>query len=92
MKNTCTNLLLTLLLLTGYDSFSEELPQLMWNKNYGGSGHDFATAVHRLPDGTLVFAGYTNSNDNQVSGNHGGYDFWLVKTDSAGELIWYGTF
>ena len=29
-------------------------------------------------------AGYTYSNDGDVTGNHGGYDYWIVKLDADG--------
>ncbi len=32
-------------------------------------------------------AGATASNDGDVSGNHGGYDAWLVKLDAAGNPL-----
>ncbi|MEO7263409.1 MAG: hypothetical protein ABIW38_00785, partial [Ferruginibacter sp.] len=34
-------------------------------------------------DGNILFVGETNSNDGDVSGNHGDYDGWLVKVNSA---------
>jgi len=50
-----------------------------WGKCYGGSGTDYFTALASPDDFTFVAGGYTNSNDGDVSGNHGGYDFWIVK-------------
>ena len=50
------------------------------DKNYGGSNNDYFKAIKVLPSGNeFIVVGYTNSNDNQVSGNHGGYDCWIVK-------------
>lgn len=54
----------------------------LWTKSYGGNNTDWATRMVENPDKSIVFTGYTNS-----SGN-GGYDIWLVKTDSTGNLIW----
>ena len=34
-------------------------------------------------DGNILFVGETNSNDGNVSGNHGDYDGWLVKVNPA---------
>jgi hypothetical protein len=39
-------------------------------------------------DGGYMCAGNTSSNDGQVSGNHGGEDFWIIKIDHTGNLVW----
>jgi len=37
----------------------------------------------------IIFSGWTYSNDGDIqSGNHGGYDRWIVKIDSEGNIIW----
>ncbi|MBN1324154.1 MAG: hypothetical protein JW986_09215, partial [Methanotrichaceae archaeon] len=61
---------------------------LQWVKCYGGSGEDYATALATTSDGGYIVAGYTNSNDGDVSGNHGGYDVWVFKINSSGEIVW----
>ena len=33
-------------------------------------------------------AGYTESDDGDVIGNHGNYDMWIVKLSSTGEIAW----
>ena len=49
-------------------------------KKYGGSGSDWFTSIKILPTGNdYIAVGYTNSNDFDVSGNHGGYDCWIVR-------------
>lgn len=61
---------------------------VQWAKNYGGSNNDYALSVKPTPDGGFIFAGPTESNNNDVSGNHGFFDFWVVKTDGNGVLQW----
>ena len=66
---------------------------LLWNQTYGGSGNDEAFAVTALADGGLALAGFTNSSD--LPGGQttaGDYDFWVVRTDAAGKLLWNKTF
>jgi hypothetical protein len=55
---------------------------LIWSKPIGGPQIDHAEALLALPDGDLVFAGFSNS------GGNGGYDGWLVKTDADGQVVW----
>ncbi|MBX2925047.1 MAG: hypothetical protein KF746_22790 [Chitinophagaceae bacterium] len=64
---------------------------LQWQKSLGGSGTDVATSIQQANDGGYVVAGYTSSNNGDVSGNHGGSDFWVVKLDGDGALQWQKT-
>lgn len=61
---------------------------IIWQSTLGGSANDYARAIIQTTDNGYVFAGYTNSNNGDVSGNHGGYDYWVVKLDSGGNLEW----
>lgn len=61
---------------------------LQWQKTLGGTGDDWANSVIQTTDGGYVAAGYTGSNDGNVSGNHGNYDLWIVKISSSGALQW----
>jgi len=61
---------------------------LIWQKCLGGTGLDEAYSIIQATDGGFVIAGYTDSNDNNVSGHHGGGDAWVVKIDSIGNIIW----
>jgi hypothetical protein len=61
---------------------------IQWQKTYGGSGYEKAADVEQCPDGGYLLAGFTESNDGDVTGNHGDYDAWIVKTDANGVLQW----
>jgi len=65
-----------------------ESGNLIWQKCLGGSSDDEASSVRQTADEGYVVAGYTKSNDGNVSGNHGGEDFWIVKLDNLGKLVW----
>lgn len=65
---------------------------LLWEKNYGGSGSESFTAVHQTIDGGFIFSGQTTSNDVDVSSSNGSADFWLVKTDNLGNILWEQTY
>lgn len=56
---------------------------MKWSKTYGGSQDDVAWCVVQTHDGGFAIAGETRS-----YGTAGGYDFWLVKTDAAGNMEW----
>jgi hypothetical protein len=61
---------------------TDSVGTLQWNKTYGGAGSDRARSVVQTSDGGYAIAGDTNSS------GAGGYDFWLVRTDSAGNHLW----
>ncbi|TDX82558.1 T9SS type A sorting domain-containing protein [Epilithonimonas xixisoli] len=64
---------------------------IIWEKLFGGSSVDTANSICQSTDGGYIIGGYTNSNDGFVAGNHGGTDFWIVKLDTSGNLVWQKT-
>ncbi len=61
---------------------------LEWEKNYGGSVSDIAFSMELTPDGGYIIAGYSDSNDGDVGGNNGVFDYWITKFNIAGDLEW----
>jgi len=59
-----------------------------WQKSLGGTGSDDAASIQQTIDGGYIVAGYSESNDGDVSGNHGLLDFWIVKLNSTGTIEW----
>ena len=51
-----------------------------WTKTFGGSSSDYGRSVQQTTDGGYVVAGYTTSFGN------GRLDFYLIKTDSDGNI------
>ena len=60
----------------------------VWYKLYGGSMAEVFSVIKHTADGGYILAGSSGSNDFDVSGNHGGYDFWVVKINAAGTIQW----
>jgi pimeloyl-ACP methyl ester carboxylesterase len=57
-----------------------------WAKTYGGTGDDTAVSVAQTADGGYAIVGYTNSS------GAGKLDYWLIKTDAAGNMEWSKTY
>jgi hypothetical protein len=57
-----------------------------WRKTYGGAQDDGAKSVIQAGDGGYIIAGYTKSY------GAGGFDMYLVKVDSDGNLLWNRTY
>jgi len=61
---------------------------LQWQRSLGGSLDDYGNAVIQTSDGGYMAAGYCGSSDGDVIGNHGGFDYWLVKLSNSGTIQW----
>jgi hypothetical protein len=61
---------------------------IVWNKHLGGNGYEVAKSIQQTNDGGFILTGYSTSSDGVVSHNNGGQDFWIVKTDSEGDIEW----
>lgn len=59
-----------------------------WQKCYGGGLSDGIFAIKQTSDNGFIMAGYTGSVDGDVTGNHGGTDGWVIKTDNNGNVQW----
>ncbi|GAB4286148.1 MAG: hypothetical protein Kow0068_11690 [Marinilabiliales bacterium] len=70
----------------------DSLGSIVWENSFGGTGDDRARSVIETLDKVIVVAGFSNSNNGDVSGNHGNYDYWIIKLDSLGNLLWQKSF
>ena len=52
---------------------------LEWEKCFGGSINDKARSIAETSDEGYIVAGTTESFDGDVTNNHGGVDYWIVK-------------
>jgi hypothetical protein len=61
---------------------------IIWQKCFGGTNEDYAYSIQQTSDSGFIVAGYTFSNDGDVSGYHGYFDYWVVKLNSSGDIEW----
>lgn len=61
---------------------------IYWKKNYGSASADEVRALSTTADGGFVIAGTTSANDHDVTGNHGGGDFWISRMNNDGVILW----
>ena len=62
-----------------------------WMKCLGGSLNEEAQSVEQTADGGYIVAGYTSSDDSDVTGWQGSADYWVVKLDASGNITWQKT-
>ena len=75
----------------GYDYWvakTNDVGTIEWEKSFGGDAHDWASSVQQTADSGFIVAGYTISNNGQVTGHHGDFDYWVLKLDAAGSIQW----
>jgi len=65
---------------------------IIWSKTYGGSDDESASRITKTNDGGYLLSGFTTSNDGDVSENEGFQDYWVVKVDAAGTILWEENF
>jgi gliding motility-associated-like protein/uncharacterized delta-60 repeat protein len=75
-------------LTTAFSSLHSQAPFIEWQKCLGGGSGDYAHAIEPTADGGYIVAGYTESSDGDVSGNHGTQDLWVVKITATGTIQW----
>jgi hypothetical protein len=68
------------------DAFGTKL----WDKRYGGTDVDQMNAVVQTSDDGFLLCGFSNSDSsgNKTQNSRGGYDYWIVRTDSIGNILW----
>ena len=60
---------------------------LQWQKTYGGSRNDRANCTQKTNDGHYIIAGYTESNNGDITNSHDGTDAWVIKIDDLGNIL-----
>jgi len=58
----------------------------LWEKTFGGDNSNWGRSVQQTTDGGYIITGYTSPS------NTGGWDVYLIKTDSNGDKLWEKTF
>jgi len=60
--------------------------EIQWQKTFGGNAYDAANSIQQTTDGGYIVAGLT------YSFGSGGYDVYILKLNSKGQLEWQKTF
>ena len=79
----------------GGDYWSIKITQtgdVVWSRFYGGSFTDSPTGISETLIGGFISVGGSDSNDVDISNNKGSYDFWVVKSDRNGDIVWEKSF
>ena len=65
----------------------------VWEKIYGGDGEDYLTNLILTDDGGYMVIGQSNSDasGDKTEDSQGYQDYWVLKLDSAGNIVWQNT-
>ena len=63
-----------------------------WQNYYGGTFTDTSFGITKTNDNGFIICASSDSNDFNISNNKGQYDFWILKIDANGTLIWEKNF
>ncbi len=77
------------------NSFAQtNAPAITWQKTLGGNGTEVLTAMCVGADKSVVLCGYSNSSisGNKSAASFGGNDYWVVKLDPSGNVVWNKTY
>ncbi len=68
--------------------------KLQWQKTIGGKQDDQLFVVHLTYDNGIILGGNSNSEADQSKSksNDNGTDFWVVKMDEEGKMLWQETY
>ena len=67
---------------------------IMWQKTFGGSGEDFLMSVKQTSDGGYIVGSGSDSNisGDKTEDSRGGFDYWILKLNSIGNIVWQKTY
>ncbi|MCD2421815.1 hypothetical protein LQ567_03520 [Niabella pedocola] len=61
---------------------------VLWKQKMGGPGWDDIYSIQATADGGFIVAGSSESKTGDFAGNHGSADYWIVKLDTNGNVVW----
>ena len=72
---------------------TDSVGNLLWQKTIGGSDIDYLLSIDQTNDSGYILGGYSRSDTSgdKTENSNGSFDYWIVKTDSLGGIIWQNT-
>lgn len=64
---------------------------IQWQKSLGGTKTELGYEIIQTSDGGYLQSAWSESNDGDITNNHGQMDGWLVKLDNSGNIQWQKT-
>jgi hypothetical protein len=70
-----------------------QVPTIEWQNTIGGNQWEILMSVEQTNDGGYILGGYSQSgiSGDKTEANLGGSDYWIVKLDGLGNIVWQNT-
>lgn len=70
-----------------------QAPAIQWQNTIGGNSDDHLQAIQQTDDGGYILCGHSSSDSSgdKIENSNGLLDYWIVKTDSSGNIQWQNT-
>src|SRR5687767_5057196 len=80
--------LMIVLLLIGFNAFCQST--IAWQQVVGGLDNEGAASLIQTSEGKLLFGGWSQSDSsgNKTVSNRGLVDYWVIKTNLQGNIVW----
>lgn len=72
----------------------DDTGSIMWQNTIGGAGDDFLISVKQTSDGGYIMGSGSDSNisGDKTENSHGGLDYWILKLNGSGDIMWQKTY
>ncbi|MBU0529654.1 T9SS type A sorting domain-containing protein [bacterium] len=84
------SLIFTILIIYLLNIALTQAPAIEWQNTIGGSDWDKLYSIKQTIDGGYILGGYSQSDisGDKTVDSQGGDDYWVVKLDNTGNVIW----
>ena len=71
----------------------DTIGNIQWQNNISTDGCDHLYSIRQTADGGYILGGDSNSNSfgDKTENSQGGYDYWIIKLDTSGNILWQNT-
>ena len=71
----------------------DSVGSIQWQNTIGGSFEDELNSLHQTIDNGFILGGFSGSHisGDKTEDRHGDYDYWIIKLDSIGNIVWQNT-
>ncbi len=70
---------------------TDSIGNIIWERCYGGSNGEVPEKIINVDDTSFYLMNWSDSDDGDVQNGRGG-EFWVVKTNNSGDIIWENSY